>query len=45
MIMPEEHEIEENGSEVLEKLTYGKTTLSLLDINGDYQIEKERSKR
>lgn len=40
MIMPENSGIEEKEPEELEKLTYGKTTLRLLKIDGDYQVEK-----
>ena len=38
--MPEACEIEGEEPKELEKLIYGKTTLRLLNINGDYQIEK-----
>lgn len=40
MIIPEDSEIEEEEPKELEKLIYGKTTLRLLNINGNYQIEK-----
>lgn len=32
--------IEEKEPEELEKFTYGKTTLRLLNMDGDYQVEK-----
>lgn len=40
MIMPEDSEIEEKEPGELEKLTYGKTILILLNRDGNYQIEK-----
>ncbi len=40
MVMPEDSEIEGEEPKELEKLIYGKTTLRLLNINGNYQIEK-----
>jgi len=40
MIIPKNSEIEEKEPEELEKLTYGKTILRFLNIDGNYQIEK-----
>lgn len=40
MVMLEDSVIEEKEPEVLERVTYGKTIFRLLNIDGDYQIEK-----
>jgi len=41
MILPKEPEIGEKSFDELEGMTYGKTRISLLNINGNYQIRKE----